>query len=392
MLAFNQSGMKTRFLSLCLIFMILSAMLIGCSDRLETSQSLSEKPTTTLISAGNLSEVALPPVIQKLRQNLEQYQPQVTILSPLAAQTLSEAKVKVRLEVRDLPIYIDEKYQMGPHLHLILDNEPYQEIYDLSQPIVLNDLSPGTHTLRVFAVSPWGESFKNNGAYAQATFHVFTETEDNQPNPSLPLLTYSSPQGIYGAEPIMLDFYLTNAPLHLIAQANSADEIADWRVKVTINDESFFLDNWQPIYLKGFKKGDNWVHLEFIDEQGEEIDNTFNDTVRVISYDPKYEDTLSQITKGKLSVAEVKGIVDPNYQPPIPAQEALEEEEEVETPAATVTPEETTSLEEEEEEVETPAAAVTPEETTPLEEEEEEVETPAAAVTSEETTSLEEEE
>jgi hypothetical protein len=69
------------------------------------------------------------------------------------------------------------------------------------------------------------------------------------------VLTYSRPTGSYGAEPIMLDFYLTNAPLHLVAQENPDDEIADWRIRVTVNGESFVLDRWQPVYLKGFKPG-----------------------------------------------------------------------------------------------------------------------------------------
>jgi hypothetical protein len=144
---------------------------------------------------------------------------------------------------------------LGPHLHVILDNQPYQAVYDLDKPLVFEDLPPGTHTLRVFRLPPWHESFKNEGAYAQTTFHIFTKTTDNNPDPALPLLTYSRPTGSYGAEPIMLDFYLTNAPLHLVAQESADDDIADWRIRVTANGQSFVLDRWQPVYLKGFKRG-----------------------------------------------------------------------------------------------------------------------------------------
>ena len=40
----------------------------------------------------------------------------------------------------------------GPHLHLILDNEPYQAIYDVSRAIELDKklLTKGTHILRAF--------------------------------------------------------------------------------------------------------------------------------------------------------------------------------------------------------------------------------------------------
>ena len=115
---------------------------------------------------------------------------------------------------------------------------------------------------------PWGESFKNEAAFAQTTFHVFAKTGANAPDPAQPLLTYSEPQGTYGAEPILLDFYLTNAPLHMIAQESSEDDLADWRVRCTVNGQSFLFEQWQPIYLKGFKPGQNWVQLTLVDEQG----------------------------------------------------------------------------------------------------------------------------
>ncbi len=182
--------------------------------------------------------------------------------------------------------------------------------------MVLPDLSPGTHTLRVFASRPWHESFKNEGAYAETTFHVFTKTDDNNPDPKLPLLTlltYSRPQSSYGAEPILLDFYLTNAPLHLVEKENANDGFSDWRIRVTINGESFIFDRWQAVYLKGFQTGKNWVKLEFLDNQGNPLKNTFNTTVRLIDFQPKSKDTLSKIVRGELTADEVRPIVDPNY-------------------------------------------------------------------------------
>jgi hypothetical protein len=111
----------------------------------------------------------------------------------------------------------------------------------------------------------------------------------------------------------MLDFYLTNAPLHLVAQENPNDDIADWRIRVTINEESFVLDRWQPIYLKGFKRGKNWVKLEFLDEEGNPVKNVFNNTVRLISYEPKGKDTLSKLVRGDLSAEAARGIVTSGY-------------------------------------------------------------------------------
>jgi hypothetical protein len=214
-----------------------------------------------------------------------------------------------------------------------LDNQPYQAIYNTEQSILLSDLAPGTHTLRAFPVRPWHESFKNDGAYAQTTFHVLTPSDDNRPNPDLPLLTYSRPKGSYGAEPILLDFYLSNAPLHLVAQEDPKDAIADWRIRVTINNESFLLDHWQPIYLKGFEPGQNWIKLEFIDEQGNPVANTFNNTVRVIDYHPQGQDSLSRLVRGELPLAAAKAMVDNTLpMPALPPEDKSEEPETIASP------------------------------------------------------------
>jgi hypothetical protein len=111
----------------------------------------------------------------------------------------------------------------------------------------------------------------------------------------------------------MLDFYLTNAPLHSVAETNPDDMMSNWRIRSTINGESFILDRWQPIYLKGFQPGKTWVKLEFLDNQGQPVKNAFNTTIRLINYQPNGQDTLSKIVRGELTADEVRGIVDQNY-------------------------------------------------------------------------------
>ncbi|MEG4225199.1 hypothetical protein QUA35_03355 [Microcoleus sp. N9_B2] len=265
-----------------------------------------------------ISEVSPPEAIQQLRQALEINQPQISILNPLPDEVLQDINVSVHFQVKDFPIFKDANSGLGPHLQVLLDNQPYAAVYDINQPLTLSDLEPGTHTLQVFAARPWEESFKNEGAAAQTTFHVFTKTDDNNPDRTLPLLTYNSPQGSYGAEPILLDFYLTNAPPHEVAQENSQDEILDWKIRATVNGQSFAIDQWQPIYLKGFKPGKNWVQLELIDERGKIVKNAFNNTVRLINFQPLGQDPLSKLVRGELTAAETRGIVDRTYQAPAP--------------------------------------------------------------------------
>ncbi|MGC9502289.1 hypothetical protein [Baaleninema sp.] len=259
-----------------------------------------------------VAEVSPPKSIQRLRPLLDRYRPQVSIESPRADSIVDDDTVTVRLNVQDLPVFKNETFGLGPYVQLFLDDKPERAVYDLDTPITLEGLSPGTHTLRAFAVRPWHESFKNEGAYAQTTFHIYTKTGTRAPEPDAPLLTYNRPRGTYGAEPILLDFYLTNAPLHIVAQESEEDDIADWRVKATVNGYSFVTDRWQPFYLTGFKRGKNWVKLEFIDEKGDPVQKTFNTTAELIIYDPDRIDTLSKLVTGELSAEDALAIVDPN--------------------------------------------------------------------------------
>ena len=292
--------------------------LAGCGAGNPESSKSGNKSGSASALLNRISEVSPPEAIQQLRQALKIYQPQISILFPLPDEVLQDVNVSVQFQVKDFPIFKEANLGLGPHLQVLLDNQPYAAVYDINQPLTLSDLEPGTHTLRLFATSPWEESLKNEGAFAQTTFHVFTKTQDNNPDRTLPLLTYNSPQGSYGAEPILLDFYLTNAPLHHIAQENSQDEILDWKIRATVNGESFAIDQWQPIYLKGFKPGKNWIQLEFIDERGNIVKNAFNNTVRLINYEPQGQDTLSKLVRGSLTVADTRGIVDRTYEAPKP--------------------------------------------------------------------------
>lgn len=326
---------------------------------------------------GNLEEVSPPEALQTLKGLSDVYAPQVRILSPRPEEVVENTTVSVRFQVRGLPLYTSEEFGVGPHLHVFIDDQPYRAVYDLSTPLVFENLAPGTHTLRAFASRPWHESFKNEGAFAQRTFHVYAKTPQKGFQGNQPLLTYSRPQGTYGAEPIMLDFYLTNAPLHMIAQEDNHDDIPDWRIRCTVNGQSFVFDQWQPIYLKGFKSGDNWVQLELIDDAGQLIDNTFNNTVRVIQYEPAGDDTLSKLVRGELRAAQVASIIVPDYEPPAEPEPEPEAEPTLLAPETEEVVEPLPTAEEAAEEAVSPSepeAAPSPEPIAPAKEEAAEVE------------------
>lgn len=319
--------------AIALLLIVLTLGLTSCGGDRDVPIVLLEGEATAQTTnplVGAMAEVSPPERIQQLKPYLDVYEPQVHIVSPRPNETLNDTRVEVELQVRDFHIYKDQDLGLGPHLHLFLDDQPYQAVYETNNPVTFTDLAPGTHTLRVFASRPWHESFKNEGAYDQITFNIFAPSPINQPDDSKALLTYSRPQGSYGTEPIMLDFYLTNAPLHIVAAED--ESMLDWRIRCTVNGEAFVFDRWQPIYLKGFQPGTNWVKLELIDENGNLIDNAFNTGLRLIEYTPGGDDGLAKLVRGEISLAQAKVLVDPNYEPPVPvvpeAPVPLEESEE----------------------------------------------------------------
>jgi hypothetical protein len=298
MMGSNKDGWRGRVWAIALVIVVVSLGLMGCGDR-TAEDSLSRTPEPMRPSS-RLVEVAPPDAIQVLGQQFQDSQPQVKILSPSPNSVLNDNQVSVRFGVENFELFKDEDLGLGPHLHVFLDDEPYVAVYDPSEPLVLSDLAAGTHTLRVFASRPWHESFKTDGAYAQVQFHVFTKTPEKAVDAQQPLLTYSRPQGVYGAEPVMLDFYLSNL---------SPSDRDAWQVKVTVNGTSFTTDEWRPIYLKGLKPGKNWVQLELLNPSGEAIANAFNPTARIITYEPGGQDTLSRLVTGQLSAADARNIV-----------------------------------------------------------------------------------
>ncbi len=289
-----------------LLAISLSFGLFGC-ENIKLPQSLEDFSVSGIknvgfdVSRGNLAEVAPPQSLAELDQLLESSQPQVSIISPRPQTTLQNVNVVVDLELKGYSLFKNQDLQLGPHLSLILDNEPYGDVYDLAKPIVLENLKPGTHNLSVLVEKPWSESFKNAGAFAQTTFNILTETEDDL---DLPLLIYNQPDGVYQVEPILLDFYVAGM------KPNS------WQVRATVNDEKFLLEQMQPIYLQGFQEGNNLIQLELLDRQGNAIQSKANQAIRLITYEPSTSSRLSPLAKlvsGQISFEESALIVDQSY-------------------------------------------------------------------------------
>lgn len=267
----------------------------------------------------NLTEVPRPQKIadmMKERGEQDQASPTLKFVEPKDGAVINSSTVKVKLELGgDLKGYepgMDQTTKMGNHIHVILDNQPYEAYYNLNQEFELRNVTDGEHTLRVFPSRPWHESYKNEGAFQMVKFTVKNggadpdkptttntgntmanantsptpEGKDMQPSqagavdPEKPLLTYSRPKGEYkgaDADAIMIDFWLANARLQ--------DGGGDYRVRYSIDGgEAKYIDKWEPIWLTGWTAGKHKIKLELVDKNGNPVENGgYNSTEREIT-------------------------------------------------------------------------------------------------------------
>ena len=328
-----------RFFALALVCALLAA---GCAPadnaNSNTTATTAVTPPAPTPAPQSLRQVERPQGIKtQMEQRGEQDEaaPVLRFVEPRDGATVAGSTVNVRLALSgDLKGYKpgkDPATGMGNHIHVILDNEPYEAYYNLDQPFELRNVTAGKHTLRVFASRPWHESYKNAGSFQMVTFTVSgggdaskpTTTASGQtmadnrnaananaananasnanaaasPAPARegkdlpgqpgavvdaakPILTYSRPKGEYkgaDADAIMIDFWLANAKLQ--------SDGGEYRVRYSIDGgEQKFIDTWQPIWLAGWAAGTHKVRLELVDKSGNVVDNGgFNATERTIT-------------------------------------------------------------------------------------------------------------
>jgi hypothetical protein len=294
-------------------FVILAFLisLVGCT----TDQDNANTTATSTVTPPPTQRLQLtpePPRVMELRKTRgeqDQAKPVLKTVSPADGSTVEGSTVQVRLtlsgELKGYQPHKDPATGTGNHIHVILDDNPYEAYYDLNVPFELKNVTPGKHLLRVFPSRPWHESYKNDEAFQLTMFTVngggdaskptTTGTgqtmADNNSNQNAtqrsiavdrtkPLLTYSRPKGEYKgeeADPIMIDFWLSNAKLK--------GEGGEYRVRYIVDDdEPRFIDKWEPVWLAGWLNGRHTVRLELIGPDGYPFKNgSLNITTREIT-------------------------------------------------------------------------------------------------------------
>jgi hypothetical protein len=237
---------------------------------------LSNDPDAATAAAADASPppaAPLPPVaiVAGERREVPTPSPRVRITAPAANATIREDRVEVRLNVtgwRDTANAQDMR-----HIHLVLDDQPYQRIDDPSRPVVLEHLAQGTHVLRAFPGWETHETVKTDGAFAMVVFHVGAASRDVHFNPRAALLTYSRPKGRIegpGANRILLDFYVANVPA---AQFNATG----YRVRATIDGTAMpELTSWVPYYIENLPDGPHTITLDLLGANGERAPGHLN--------------------------------------------------------------------------------------------------------------------
>jgi hypothetical protein len=311
-----------KFLLLSLLTLACALLFISCAAGNSDNASTTATSTVTPPATQTLALVARPQKIldlMKARGEQDEAQPTLKIVSPAKDAVIAGSKVEVKLDLSgELKGYMPHKDPAtgkGNHIHVILDNQPYEAYYELGQPFELRNVVAGKHTLRVFPSRPWHESYKNDGAFQMVTFTVkgggdaakptttnsgqtmannnsspattapregkdFPASTAGEVDSTKPLLTYSRPKGEYkdaDADPIMIDFWLTGAKL-------KADG-GEYRVRYIVDDDDpKFIDKWEPIWLSGWINGKHTVRLELLDKDGKPVENGgYNTTSREIT-------------------------------------------------------------------------------------------------------------
>ena len=158
--------------------------------------------------------------------------------------------------------------EKGQNIHLIINNAPYSAHYSEN---FSKKLEEGNNVLLAFLSRSYHESVKNPNAY------YFSQIGDGEKiDLDKEFLFYSRPKGVYkgiDTEKLLLDFYLINTDIS--ANGN--------KVKATIQNSEFIIDEWAPYYIEGLPKGEISIKLELINSEGVLIDSPFNPSYRTVT-------------------------------------------------------------------------------------------------------------
>ena len=154
----------------------------------------------------------------------------------------------------------------GQHIHFIVNNDPYSAHYG---DTFIKQFQESSNVILAFLSRSYHESVKNPNSF------VLTQVGEDKIDLNKEFLFYSRPKGTYeglDTEYLLLDFYLVNTEISTNGN----------KVKATIMNTEFIINEWAPYYIKGLSKGEIKIKLELIDAFGNLIDTPFNPSERTV--------------------------------------------------------------------------------------------------------------
>ena len=231
--------------------------------------------------AGRLQEVSPPGAVQQLKTALGSHQPRLQLIDPSDGALLGTDQRRLELLVEDWPLAEDPQLGLGAHVALQIDDQPPLRFSQAENDRLLIDLpplSPGSHRFSAYAAMPWGEAVKSSGASLQWRLDVLQKLAGTQPERDAPWLTMVSPSDLNRGEPLLLDWLVWNAPLQNLREGDGR-----WRLRISVNGDSFFVDRQEALWIKGAAGRAGGVQMELLDGLGEPITPAFNNQLRAIT-------------------------------------------------------------------------------------------------------------
>ena len=261
---------------------------------------------------GRLQEVSPPGAVQQLQQALNHHQPRLTLISPNDGSLLKDRRTSIEIQVEDWPLAEDPQLGLGAHVALQIDDQPPLRFSQASKgrlTIDLPDLSPGSHRFSAYAAMPWGEAVKSPGANLQWRLDLVQELIGTQPEQDAPWLAVVSPAELGRGEPLLIDWLIWNAPLQNLREGDGR-----WRLRISVNGDSFLVDRQDALWLKG--AGNGGVQLELLDGMGEPITPVFNNQFRSLDALSGERPIWMQSKLSDEQIARLLGEVVPEPTPP----------------------------------------------------------------------------
>ncbi|HRI00451.1 MAG TPA: hypothetical protein PK006_05295 [Saprospiraceae bacterium] len=183
--------------------------------------------------------------------------------------SISGSSYALGVQTSDAPAKTCANSDKGQHIHLIIDDKPYEAKYE---PQFSYKVADGSHYVMAFLSRSYHESIKSPKAHVLVKAEIKDSGFVKVEPVTAPMLFYSRPKGIYigkDAQNVMLDFYLSNCNLG-----------NQYKVKAEVAGNSFVLDEWKPVLMKGLPMGEHTMKLSLVDSAGNLVNTPLNPVER----------------------------------------------------------------------------------------------------------------